>query len=157
MTEREPAPISREMKVSKLRNGAVIDHLRPGTAMKAIQVLGITDGTTLAIGMYLESKKMGRKDILKVENRRLTAEEINKIAVLSPEASVCHIQDYAVVEKVRVHVPREIAAIIRCNNPKCITNHERISTRFAVVTDEPLAVRCRYCERSMAGDDITLL
>jgi aspartate carbamoyltransferase regulatory subunit len=150
-------PVSQEMKVSKLRNGAVIDHLRPGTAWKAIQVLGAADGSTLSIGMYLESSKMGRKDIVKIENKILTQKEINKIAVLSPEATLCNIRDYQVVQKIKAHLPKEIAAIIRCNNPKCITNHEKITTQFTVVTGDPLKVRCRYCERAMSGDEIELL
>lgn len=149
--------ISKEMRVSKLRSGAVIDHLRPGTAMKAIQVLGVTDGSTLSVGMFLESSKMGRKDILKIENKILSQTEIDKIAVLSPEATLCNIRDYQVVQKIKAHLPAEITGIIRCNNPKCITNAEKISTQFSVVTGNPLKVRCRYCERSMSGDEVELL
>ncbi len=156
MMENEQPTISREMKVSKLRSGVVIDHLPPGSAMKAIQVLGISDGSTLAIGMYFESKKMGRKDILKVENRTLTPREINKIAVISPEATVCIIKDYSVVDKFQVHLPDEVEGIIRCNNPNCVTNHEKIVTCFAVVEKDPLVVRCRYCERSMDRNEIDL-
>jgi len=149
--------VPQEMKVSKLRNGAVIDHLRPGTAMKAIEVLGAADGSTLSIGMYLESSKMGRKDILKIENKILTQKEIDKIAVLSPEATLCNIRDFKVVQKIKAHLPKEIAAIVRCNNPKCITNHEKITTHFTVVSEDPIKVRCGYCERAMTGDEIELL
>lgn len=148
--------VSRDMRVTKLRSGTVIDHLRPGTAMKAIEVLGVTDGCAMSIGMFFESKKMGRKDILKLENRVLTPEEMQKIAILSPEASVCIIQDYAVVNKLDVRLPEEVEAVIRCNNPKCITNHENVPTRFSVEGGDPLKVRCRYCERSMAGGEIEL-
>ena len=153
----EKTGISKEMRVSKLRSGAVIDHLRPGTAMKAIQVLGVTDGSTLSVGMFLESSKMGRKDILKIENKILSQTEIDKIAVLSPEATLCNIRDYQVVQKIKAHLPAEITGIIRCNNPKCITNAEKITTQFSVVTGDPLKVRCRYCERSMSGDEVELL
>jgi aspartate carbamoyltransferase regulatory subunit len=158
MSELNDKPgISKEMRVSKLRNGAVIDHLRPGSAMKAIQVLGVTDGSTLSVGMFLESSKMGRKDILKIENKILTQTEINKIAVLSPEATLCNIRNYQVVQKIKAHLPAEISGIIRCNNPKCITNAEKIVTQFSVVTDAPLKVRCHYCERAMSGDEVELL
>lgn len=148
---------SREIKVTKLRNGSVIDHLSSGTAMKVIEILGVVDGSTLAIGMFFESKKMGRKDILKIENRHLTDEEINKIAILSPEATVCTIKDFEVVNKHKVYLPDHFDAIIKCNNPKCITNHERLATYFNVVDVSPLTVRCRYCERAMTGSDITIL
>jgi aspartate carbamoyltransferase regulatory subunit len=151
---KEQNMISKEMKVSKLRNGAVIDHLAPGMAMKAIEFLGVRDDSTLAIGMFFESKKMGRKDILKFENRELTRDEINKIAVLSPEATVCIIKDYNVVDKFSASLPREIEGIIRCSNPKCITNNEKIATRFVVQEKDPLIVRCQYCERAMHGSEI---
>jgi len=157
MTDEKNSSVSMEMRISKLRNGAVIDHLRPGTAMKAIQVLGVTDGSTLSIGMFLDSKKMGRKDLIKIENRTLTTKEINKIAVLSPEATLCNIRDYQVVQKTKAHLPREIPVIVRCNNPKCITNHEKVGTLFVVVEDNPLKLRCRYCERAMCGDEIELV
>ena len=148
---------TREMMVSKLRNGAVIDHLRPGMAMKAIEFLGVKEDNIAAIGMFFESKIQGRKDILKFENRSLTHEEINKIAVLSPGATVCIIKDYQVVEKFRVILPAEIEGIIHCINPKCITNNEAISTRFFVQNKDPLIVRCAYCERSMRDTEIVFL
>lgn len=151
---KEQNMISKEMKVSKLRNGAVIDHLAPGMAMKAIEFLGVRGDDSLAIGMFFESKKMGRKDILKFENRQLSREEINKIAVMSPEATVCIIKDYNVVEKFKASLPHEIEGIIRCSNPKCITNNEKVATRFVVQEKEPLLVRCQYCERAMHGNEI---
>jgi len=159
MTEEQDRPtLSKAIKIAKLRNGAVIDPLRPGPAMQAIQVLGVSAGSTaLPVGMYQVSSKIGHKDILKIENRTLTPDEINKIAVLSPEATLCNIRDYQVVDKIKAHLPPEIMGIIRCNNPKCITNHERITTRFMVLDDDPIRVQCRYCERFMTGKDIELL
>jgi len=157
MSKKDKPNVSHEMKVTELRNGAVIDHLRRGTAMKVIEVLGITDGSTLSIGMYFESKKMGKKDIVKIENRSLTKDEMSKIALISPEATVCIVRDYEIVEKIKVELPRQVEGIIRCSNPKCITNHEAIVTRFSVENEEPLKVRCHYCERSLYGDEIELI
>ena len=148
---------TREMMVSKLKNGAVIDHLRPGMAMKAIEFLGVEEDNIAAIGMFFESKIQGRKDILKFENRNLNPQEINKIAVLSPGATVCIIKDYQVVEKFTVVLPSEIEGIIHCINPKCITNNEAIATRFFVQNEDPLIVRCAYCERAMRDTEIVFL
>jgi len=155
--EKESRVTSKKIRVSKLRNGAVIDHLEPGSAMKAIEFLGVSDGSTLSIGMFFESKKMGRKDILKIENRTLSPDEINKISILSPEATVCIIKEYKVEKKFKAHLPDKIEGIIRCNNPNCVTNHEKIATCFIVQNKEPLMVRCQYCERVMHGNEIVLI
>lgn len=157
MSDANGKDISRDQKVSKLRNGTVIDHLKPGTALKVIELLGIVDGHILTIGMFFESKKIGRKDIVKIENRVLSPDELSRLAIISPDATVCVIEDYAVTGKSNVQVPGEVPDIIRCNNPKCITNHEKVSTRFSVEVMDPLKVRCQYCERSMAGNEISFI
>ncbi len=154
MSREKQTEQSLDMKVAKLRNGTVIDHLSPGAALKVIDLLGIVDGHILSIGMFLESAKHGRKDIVKIENRILDPDELAKLAILSPGATVCVIQDYHVKEKQRVKLPHVASDIIKCNNPKCITNHEIVSTRFNVEAEEPLKVRCAYCERAMAGSEI---
>lgn len=144
-------------RVNKLRSGTVIDHLRPGTAMKVVELLGIVDGSILSIGMFFESRKMVRKDILKIENRTLTEEEISKLAVISPDATVCDIEGYSVRRKIHVRLPETVTEIIRCTNPNCITNHEFVPTHFHVESASPLKVRCRYCERAMSGGEIAFL
>jgi aspartate carbamoyltransferase regulatory subunit len=136
------------MKVRKLRQGTVIDHLTSGTAFKAFRVLGLSqeEGVVL-IGINLQSKVAGRKDIIKIENRELTRDELNRIALLSPQAVISIIEDYRVIKKFHVEVSEPIEGIIRCRNPKCVTNVENVRSRFRISECNPPVLRCFYCER----------
>jgi len=145
------------IKVSKLKNGSVIDHLIPGTAIKALKVLGLSTENILSIGMNYDSEKYGKKDIIKIENRKLTTEEINKLALISPNATYSVVKNYETVEKNKAVLPDELNNIIKCNNPRCITNHEQVTTRFNVLNKEPIVVKCRYCEKRMTDMEIDIL
>jgi aspartate carbamoyltransferase regulatory subunit len=136
------------MKVQKLRQGTVIDHLTSGTAIQAFRVLDLGhEGGVVLIGMNLRSEKAGRKDIIKIEHRELTRDELNRIALLSPEASISIIRDFRVVKKFRVEIPESIVGILRCRNPNCITKVEKIRSKFKVWQRDPPVLRCWYCER----------
>jgi len=136
------------VKVRKLREGTVIDHLTSGTAFNAFRVLGLEgERGVVLIGMNLQSDKAGRKDIIKIENRELTRDELNRIALMSPDASISIIRGYRVVEKFRVELPDQIEGIVRCRNPNCITNLQTVQSRFHVCKTKPTVLRCRYCER----------
>ena len=143
-------------QVAALRNGTVIDHLNPGTALRALDVLGVPKDHAALLGIQLESSKMGRKDILKLEGVELGATEVARLAVFGPHATVSVIRDYKVVKKLRVEMPDTIAGILRCPNPNCITNHEKLETRFDVESRRPVHVRCRYCERRILEDEFVL-
>lgn len=143
-------------QVAALRNGTVVDHLTAGMALKALAVLGVPKDGAALLGIHLESRKMGRKDILKLENVELSAAEIARLAVFGPEATVSLIRDYAVVRKVRVELPDTITGILRCPNPSCVTNYERIDTRFEVESRSPIRVRCRYCERRILDTEFAV-
>jgi len=92
--------------------------------------------------------KIGKKDIVKVENRELKPEEVNKIALIAPKATINIIRDYEVVKKFKVHLPDEIVGIVRCPNPNCISNaREPIQSRFRVISRDPIRIKCCYCER----------
>ncbi|AEH24438.1 aspartate carbamoyltransferase regulatory subunit [Pyrococcus yayanosii] len=145
-----------ELKVSAIREGTVIDHISAGKGLKVIEILGLgrLNGGAVLLAMNVPSKKLGRKDIVKVEGRFLSEEEVNKIALIAPSATVNIIRDYKVVEKFKVEVPDVIEGILRCANPNCITNHEYVTTKFYVINKEPLKVRCYYCERTMEEDEI---
>ena len=146
-----------EYKVTALEQGTVIDHLPPGTALKTLEVLGYQDGGLVLVGMYLESRKWGKKDIVKIENKELTATEVAKIALLGPHTTISIIRDYRVVEKLPVVLTDTIHDVVRCPNPTCITNHNTVRTRFLVVRPEPLRVRCHYCERVVEENELELL
>lgn len=142
-------------KVDKIRNGTVIDHIPHGKALKAIYLLGLDKETdrVITVGINLESKKFGYKDVIKIENKELSSEEVNKIALLATTATLNIIEDYEIVKKMKVTVPQVITGIIRCSNPRCITNHEEVKTRFYLKNEEPLKIQCHYCERSMESEE----
>ncbi|MCD6411244.1 MAG: aspartate carbamoyltransferase regulatory subunit [Thermoplasmata archaeon] len=142
--------MKKELKIPRIKDGTVIDHITAGQALKVLRILGIPEGTKsiVSVAMYVKSKKMGKKDIVKVENRELDPEEVNKIALIAPKATINIIRDYKVAKKFRVHVPDEIVGIVRCPNPNCISNSEEpIESRFVVVRRDPLVIKCYYCER----------
>jgi aspartate carbamoyltransferase regulatory subunit len=148
------------IKVSALRHGTVIDHLARGTGLKVLFVLGLEErigGGTVAIGLNLESSKLGQKDLIKIEDHELKQAEVDKIALLSPAATLSIIRNFKVIRKFRPEIPDALEAVVRCTNPSCISNHEKIASRFSVVHRAPLRLRCNFCERAIAEEDIELL
>ena len=157
MADRQLVADHRAIQVSALPRGTVIDHLRNGTGLRVLKMLGLLTDGAVAIGLNLDSSKLAQKDLIKIENRELTQEEVNKIALLSPEATLSIIRDFQVVEKIRPKLTDEMTDVIRCQNPSCISNQEEIKSRFHRVAEEPLRVRCYFCERASGGDEIELL
>ncbi len=140
----------KELKIPLIKEGTVIDHITAGNAVKVLHILGIPEKTldsVVSVVMNVKSK-IGKKDIVKVENRELKPEEVNKIALIAPKATINIIRDYEVVKKFRVHLPDEIVGIVRCPNPNCISNaREPIQSRFRVISRDPIRIKCCYCER----------
>ncbi|HKZ89611.1 MAG TPA: aspartate carbamoyltransferase regulatory subunit [Thermoplasmata archaeon] len=142
----------KELRVTPIRNGTVIDHIPAGMALKVLKILGIGDGvsSTVTVAMHVPSQAMGWKDIVKVEDRELGAREIDKIALIAPTASVNVIRNYNVAEKRRVALPDRALGILRCGNPNCISNtREPVESEFLVRTKTPLRVVCKYCDREL--------
>ncbi|HEX55041.1 MAG TPA: aspartate carbamoyltransferase regulatory subunit [Candidatus Altiarchaeales archaeon] len=150
----------RVLKIKTIKDGIVIDHISHGRAPDVLQILGIDNQfkDSVTIAMNVPSKILGKKDIVKVENRDIDSNEINKIAIIAPNATINKIRNYRVVEKKKVTLPRSIVGILRCPNPSCITNKEREPVRsvFIVKQKDPLVLACKYCEREISGEDITL-
>ncbi len=146
------------LRVTKIKHGTVIDHIPAGRALDVLKVLGITgrEGLRIAIIMNVESAKLGRKDIVKIEGRELSPSEVNVIALVAPTATINIVKDFKVVSKFRVSVPEVVEGIIRCPNPTCITNKNRepISTRFRVVSRDPLMLQCEYCGTLVRGEEV---
>jgi aspartate carbamoyltransferase regulatory subunit len=140
-------------KVSKLERGTVLDHLRAGTALRALRVLALPQGATMTVGVNLQSGRLGRKDIVKIEAYELTQAEAAKVALLSPDATLSIIRDYQVVAKHDLVPPERFRGLIRCPNPACIVQAERIPASFRVESRDPVRVCCEYCERPIAADD----
>ncbi|MEM4553991.1 MAG: aspartate carbamoyltransferase regulatory subunit [Ignisphaera sp.] len=147
--------------VPKILNGTVIDHIPAGRALDILKVLNITggEGWRIAVLLNVESKKLGRKDIIKIERRKLTSAEVNVIALIAPTATINIIENFVVVEKFKVNVPEVIEGVIRCPNPTCISNKERepVKSRFRTLSKDQLIFRCEYCSTIVARDDILKL
>jgi aspartate carbamoyltransferase regulatory subunit len=137
-----------KLQVSAIKNGTVIDHIPANNLFKVINILNLNKiETQMTFGSNFESKRLGSKAIIKLADVFFVDEEINKIALVAPEAKLNIIKDYKVVEKKIVEVPDNITGIAKCMNPKCITNHEGIVTKFTVVSKKDVAIRCHYCEK----------
>ena len=137
-----------EFRVSKIRDGTVIDHISSGYALDVVKILGITgkEKRVMTIAINVHSKQFGVKDIVKIEGRALNSEEVNRIALVAPHASINIIRNYMVVEKLEVKLPQVISGIVKCVNPVCITNSdEPVVAKFSVESVDPLILKCHYC------------
>lgn len=145
------------LRVSKIRDGTVIDHITGGHALEVLKILGITDHVdgVVTVGMNVPSKTLGLKDMVKIEGRELKSEEVDKIALLAPHASINIIRDYEVIDKQLVRLPKIIKETVKCANPACISNSkEPVKSTFYVENEEPLLLRCHYCGYIMEKQDI---
>lgn len=145
-----------ELKVKPIKNGTVIDHISPNKALHVLKILGLPDSeTNVTITMNVESRTFGKKDILKIENRELDSKELDQVALLSPHTTINIIRDYEIVLKDKVQLMNTVVDIIDCENPNCITNsNEPVKTKFYVTSNEPLELRCYYCERILSAEDV---
>ena len=138
----------KELQVSAIENGTVIDHIPAKSVFQVVKLLGLEScKEQILFGTNLESKKFGKKGIVKVANRFFESDEINKIALAAPSATLIVIRNYQVVEKKKVQIPDHIRQYVRCFNPNCITNHENIPTKFQVTDKKEIRLRCHYCEK----------
>jgi aspartate carbamoyltransferase regulatory subunit len=151
--------MKKELSVSAIKEGTVIDHIPSNATLKVVDILDLRGiRSIISIATNLASKEMGKKGIIKIGGKDLTKEEVDKIAVIAPDATVNIIKNYNVKQKIEVTVPSTIKKIIKCSNPNCITNNEKnVITKFYVLNKAPLTVRCHYCERNMNKEDISLL
>lgn len=148
-----PDDKKKKLRIKPIKNGIVIDHIKQGKAPEVLRILGIDEkfGDAVTIAMNIPSKVLGKKDIVKVENRNIKTAEINKIALIAPNATINRIKNYKVVKKKKVVLPKKIIGIVDCPNPQCITNKERepVRTVFLVQQTDPLTLICKYCERQV--------
>jgi aspartate carbamoyltransferase regulatory subunit len=145
------------LRVSKIKDGTVIDHITAGHALDVLKILGITDHVNgvVTVAMNVPSKTLGLKDMVKIEGRELKSQEVDKIALLAPHANINIVRNYKVVDKQLVRLPKVIKATIKCVNPACISNSkEPVKSTFYVDKEEPLRLRCHYCGYIMEKQDI---
>ncbi|WP_462315055.1 aspartate carbamoyltransferase regulatory subunit [Methanobrevibacter sp.] len=147
-----------ELKIRAIENGTVIDHITANKALHILKILNLPDDETanVTVAMNVSSGEIGRKDIVKIENRELDPSELNQIALIAPKATINIIRDFEPVKKDKIVLPKKITSIIKCTNPKCITNFESepITPVFNVVEEYPPVVRCHYCEKLIKTEDI---
>jgi aspartate carbamoyltransferase regulatory subunit len=149
---------NKELQVAALQNGTAIDHIPSEQLFKVVSLLEIEKlKTRVTIGYNLDSKKMGKKGILKIADKFFEEDEINRISLIAPSVNLNIIRDYEVVEKKLVHLPDELLDTVKCNNPKCITNNEPMKTHFRVIDKENVILKCQYCEMKTKKEDIVLL
>lgn len=148
----------KQLSVSAIQNGTVIDHIPARNLFKVIQILGLDRfDSQITFGTNLESKKLGKKAIIKITGKYFADDDINRIALVAPDAKLNIIKDYEVIEKKVVEVPDIIIGIARCVNPKCITNFESVTTRFKVVSKKNVALKCHYCEKITNQENLQII
>jgi aspartate carbamoyltransferase regulatory subunit len=146
-----------ELHVSKIRDGTVIDHIRGGFALDVVNILSITgkENRVMTIAVNVPSERFGVKDIVKIEGKALNAQELNRIALVAPHASINFIKNYVVKEKFEVQLPPVIEGIVKCANPCCVSNsNEPINSKFHVKHEDPLTLKCHYCGITIDEPDI---
>lgn len=146
-----------ELYVRKIKDGSVIDHITPGFALDVLKILGIDgkDGEVVTAAMNVESKRQHHKDIVKIQNRELKPGEVDKIALIAPNATINIIRNYDVASKKVVELPAVIRGILKCDNPSCISNsREPVDPQFRVDQREPIRLRCYFCGHIMEREDV---
>ncbi|RLG13526.1 MAG: aspartate carbamoyltransferase regulatory subunit [Candidatus Nanohalarchaeota archaeon] len=138
--------VMEEKKVRNIIDGTVIDHIKPNCAMKVLSVLRDIDHECIIVCINTDSKKHGRKDLIKIENKFLEEQEYNELALISPDATINIIKNGKRVSKEKVKTPKHIKGIGKCNNPRCVTNCQNMETEFDVISIKPTVLRCSYCE-----------
>ena len=148
----------KELQVAALENGTEIDHITSDKLFTVVSLLNLKDmDSNITIGYNLESKKLGKKGIIKIADKFFSDEEINRISVVASNIKLNVIRNYAVVEKKEAIMPDELKGIVKCNNPKCITNNEPMQTWFHVTDKEKGLLKCHYCEKEQQKDNIKLI
>lgn len=147
-----------ERQVAAIKNGTVIDHIPAEKTYQVVNLLQLeTLETPVTIGYNYPSNKIRRKGIIKVSDKFFTDEEISRLSVVAQNVVLNIIHDYEVVEKKTVKTPDELRGIVKCNNPKCITNNEPMNTVFHVVNKEKGILKCHYCDKEQFIEKVELV
>ena len=147
----------KERLVAAIKNGTVIDHIPSDKTFQVVNLLDLAHlSATVTIGFNYPSTKVGKKGIIKVSDRFFTDDEISRLSVVAPNVVLSIIHDYEVVEKKTVVTPDELHGIVKCNNPKCITNNEPMATVFNVVDKALGILRCHYCDKEQDINHVEL-
>tara|TARA_B100000085_G_scaffold156068_1_gene141736 strand:- start:1966 stop:2433 length:468 start_codon:yes stop_codon:yes gene_type:complete len=150
--------MSEMRRVTAIRNGTVIDHIPAGYALQVIRMLrmDMNISTPVSLVMNVPSDKIGRKDVLKIEDRELNQEELDRLAIIAPAASIAIIRNHVVSGKLKVELSGELINIASCSFSNCITKADRepLPQRMKVVNQEPLEIRCYYCGKGQSLEEL---
>ena len=148
----------KQLVVSAIKDGTVIDHIPAKVLFKVIDILGLDHlENQTTFGTNLDSKKLGKKGIIKLSGVFYRQEDLDRMALVAPDVKVNIIKDYEVVEKKVVEIPEKIQGIVKCVNPMCITNQEPVQTKFDLVTAQPVSIKCHYCEKITDASNMVIL
>lgn len=148
----------RELQVAAIENGTVIDHIPADKLFSVVSLLGLQHmSNKITIGFNFDSEKLGKKGLIKIADKFLSDDELNRLSVVAPHVVMSIIRDFEVVEKHNVEMPSLLRGIVKCTNPKCITNNEPMQTVFHVVDKENCVIRCHYCEKEQQRNEIQIL
>jgi aspartate carbamoyltransferase regulatory subunit len=150
--------MNKTLKVSAIKKGTVIDHIPFSKSLKVIKILDLPNNDMVMVGINFPSQKMIRKDVLKIENKFLSQDEVDKLMLVSPNATINIIENGKVIKKLEAKLPKIVTKVVKCFNPKCISYLEphTLETKFYVVNSNPIVLKCHYCERKMQGEEIEL-
>lgn len=149
----------KHLKVSAIKNGTVLDHIPAEQLFRVLDILKLRDcKNQITIGFNLDSKQYGKKGIIKIAEKFFEDDELNYIALIAPKATVNIIKDFVVVEKKQLSIPESVIGAIKCANPVCVTNHEKIQTSFiTTVKDGEVLLKCHFCEKSTSNKEIQIV
>ncbi|MCX8514285.1 MAG: aspartate carbamoyltransferase regulatory subunit [Burkholderiales bacterium] len=141
--------------IGSIENGINIDHIPCGNAFYIMKILNLYKSEyQTGIGLNLSSKKIGKKDLIKIENRELSAQEIQAISLFAVGSTLSILKDFKVIKKVILAMPDVVHGIIICPNKRCVSHHH-VSQFLAVANRNNLIeLKCNYCEKSFLLSDI---
>lgn len=142
------------LQITSIKNGFMLDHIKAGMGVKIFRYLNLDKlGHQVALIINADSKKMGKKDIIKIEN----IEKINYtvLGLLSPGITINEVRNEVIVSKIKPELPEQIQDILICENPNCITSQEKyIPHNFTLVDREKGSYKCEYCEQIINPSEV---
>lgn len=150
--------MAKELQIKALENGIVIDHIPAEKTFAIVEILNLKEySEVITVATNLKSSSLGKKGLIKIEDKILGEKELGEIALLTPDVTINIIENFKVVKKLKLSIPDEIIGLIKCNNNKCISNHEEIDSKFIKLSDgNKEKYKCYYCERTINPNEIEL-
>ena len=158
----------RELLIRAIKHGIVIDHIPSEKVFAIVEILKLKEySERITVATNMPSSSLGRKGIIKIEEKILEEKELNNISLLAPNVTINIIDNYEVVEKSKLEKLDKVIGLMKCDNPKCISNHENIETKFIRIKEdsenldknnlkEKSKYKCFYCEKVILEDEIQI-